>query len=74
MLCADTHNAVSVYDTDCKKPLLLVIGGEKRGITKQMLDSADAIVKIDYGREFKAALSAASASAVLAFEIMRQNR
>ena len=74
VLCADTHNAVSVYDTDCKKPLLLVIGGEKRGITKQMLDSADAIVKIDYGREFKAALSAASASAVLALEIMRQNR
>ena len=72
--CADTENAVSVYDAECKKPLLLVIGGEKRGITKAMLDSADAIVKIDYGRDFPAALSAASAAAVLGFEIMRKNR
>lgn len=72
--CSDTKNAVSVYDADCKKPILLVVGGEKRGITKKMLDSADKTVMIDYGRDFKAALSAASAAAVLGFEIMRQNR
>ena len=72
--CADTQDAVSVYDTDCRKPLLLVVGGEKRGITKKMLESADKIIMIDYGREFGAALSAASAAAVLGFEIMRQNR
>lgn len=74
VFCADTKNAVSVYDTDCKKPILLVIGGEKRGITKKMLEAADRIVMIDYGRDFGASLSAASASAVLGFEIMRQNR
>ena len=74
VFCADTKNAVSVYDTDCRKPLLLVIGGEKRGITKKMLESADKIIMIDYGRDFGAALSAASAAAVLGFEIMRQNR
>ena len=72
--CADTQDAVSVYDTDCKKPLLLVVGGEKRGITKKMLGSADRVIMIDYGRDFGAALSAASAAAVLGFEIMRQNR
>ena len=71
---ADTKNAVSVYDTDCRKPLLLVVGGEKRGITKKMLESADKTVMIDYGRDFGASLSAASAAAVLGFEIMRQNR
>ena len=74
IFCADTKNAVSVYDTDCTKPLLLVIGGEKRGITKKMLDAADRIVMIDYGRDFGCSLSAASAAAVLSFEIMRQNR
>ena len=31
-------------------------------------------VHIEYGRQFGAALSAASAAAVLGFEIMRQNR
>ena len=74
ILCADTERSVSVYDTDCKKPLLLVVGGEKRGITRDLLDEADAVVHIDYGRPFKASLSAASAAAVLGFEIMRQNR
>ena len=74
IFCADTENAVSVYDTDCKKPLLLIIGGEKRGITKKLLDSADETVMIDYGRDFGRSLSAASAAAVLGFEIMRQNR
>ncbi len=74
IICSDNENAVSVYDADCKKPLLLVVGGEKRGITKKLLSEADTIVKIDYGRDFPAALSAASAAAVLGFEIMRQNR
>ncbi len=74
VLCADTENAVSVYDTDCKKPVLLVVGGEKRGITSALLKQADGIVMIDYGRRFSAALSAASAASVLGFEIMRQNR
>lgn len=74
VLCADTENAVSVYDYDCRKPLLLAVGGEKRGITRAFLDTADGIIKIDYGRDFPAALSAASAASVLGFEIMRQNR
>ena len=39
-----------------------------------LLDSADAIVRLDYGREFPAALSTASASTILAFEVFRQNR
>ena len=38
------------------------------------LDSADVVVRIDYGRDFPSALSAASASAILAFEVFRQNR
>ncbi len=67
-------NAVSVYDSVLRFPLLLVVGGEKRGITKELLSSCDKTVMLDYGREFRAALSAASASSVIAFEIFRQNR
>ncbi len=72
--CADIENSISVYDAKLKKPLLLIVGGEKRGISKPILDSADTIVRIDYGRDFPSALSAASASAVLAFEVFRQNK
>ena len=53
--------------------LLLVIGGEKRGISRGLLNSADEIVRIDYARPFRAALSAASAATILGYEVMRQN-
>jgi 23S rRNA (guanosine2251-2'-O)-methyltransferase len=56
-----------------KKPILLVIGGEKRGISRTILDMADQIVRIDYGRTFNGSLSAASAATVIAFEVLRQN-
>ncbi|MBE6639557.1 MAG: RNA methyltransferase [Ruminococcaceae bacterium] len=74
LICADLPNSVPLYDTALKLPLFLVVGGEKRGISKPVLEKADAIVRIDYGRDFPAALSAASAAAILGFEIFRQNR
>ena len=33
VVCADIKNSVSVYDADLKKPILLIVGGEKRGIS-----------------------------------------
>ncbi len=72
--CADKPNSVSIYETEMKKPLFVLIGGEKRGNSKPVLDAADKIISIDYGKDFPAALSAASASTVIAFEILRQNK
>ena len=74
VVCADIKNSVSVYDADLKKPILLIVGGEKRGISSSILKQADKIVRIDYGRQFDAALSAASASTILAFEVFRNNK
>ena len=75
VLAADkTDDAVPVYDMAIKTPVLLVVGGEKRGITRAVLSECDKVVCLDYGRRFGAALSAASAASVLAFEIYRQNR
>ena len=74
VVCADIKNSVSVYDADLKKPILLIVGGEKRGISSVVLKEADQIVRIDYGRRFDAALSAASAATILAFEIYRNNK
>lgn len=73
LVCADKDNSVSMYDADLRRPLLLVIGGEKRGISRAVLSRADQIVRIDYARPFKAALSAASAATILGYEVMRQN-
>ena len=73
IFCADLPNSVSLYSAELKKPLLVIVGGEKRGNSKFILDNSDQIIRIDYGREFGASLSAASASAIIAFEVMRQN-
>ena len=74
IVCADIKNSVSVYDADLKKPLLLIVGGEKRGISSKILSRADEIVRIDYGRSFQNALSAASAATILSFEVLKANR
>lgn len=74
VLCSGIRDSVSVFDERFPYPVLLVVGGEKRGISRALLDSADRIVRIDYGRAFGGSLSAASAATVMAFEIFRQNK
>ena len=69
-----TNDSVSVYDADMKTPLLLLVGGERRGLSAPTLALSDKTVCIDYGRRFPAALSAASAASIISFEIFRQNR
>ncbi len=74
IIAAGIRNSVSMYDADLKKPLLLVIGGEKRGISSSLLSMADTVVRIEYGRDFKGSLSTASAATVLCYEVLRQAR
>jgi 23S rRNA (guanosine2251-2'-O)-methyltransferase len=69
---ASQTRALSVYEADLSRPLFLVIGGEKRGITRSFIEQADVLLRIPYGRPFKRSLGTASAAAVLAFEVMRQ--
>ena len=71
--CAtDERGSVSLYDADLTVPLFLLLGGEKRGITRSFLDQADLKLRIPYGRAMPHSLGTASATAVIAFEIMRQ--
>ncbi len=70
---ADIADSVSVYDADLRRPMLMIVGGEKRGIRKSLYPYIDQIVRLDYGRDFDMALSAASAASILAFEVLRQN-
>ena len=74
VICAGIRDSVSLFDTDLSYPLFVVLGGEKRGISRAVLDKADEIVRIDYGNGFNGSLSTAAASAVFAFEIYRSNR
>ena len=71
--CAGIRDSVSAFDADLKKPVFLIVGGEKRGISASLLAKADTVVRLDYGREFNGSLSAASAASILAYEVLRQN-
>ena len=74
VVCADENTDQLLGSCPLPLPILLIVGGEKRGISRSVLNLADKLVKIDYAREFKASLSAASATTMFAFEIMRQSR
>lgn len=74
VICAGIRNSESLFDTDLSTPLLVVLGGEKRGISGAILEKADKIVRIDYGTEFLGSLSASASAAVFAFEILRYNK
>ena len=74
IVCAGIRDSVSSFEADLTSPIFLIVGGEKRGISAAMLDKADQVVRIDYGRDFGGSLSAASAATMLGYEVMRQNR
>ena len=73
LVCADMLAPAPAHKSDLKKPIILAIGGERRGFSKALTDIADVTVRLDYGRSFPMALSAASAAAILAFEVTKQN-
>lgn len=62
----------SIYEADLRQPLFLVIGGERRGIMRSLLQEADLQLSIPYGGDFQQALDITSATAILAFEVLRQ--
>ena len=74
VVSAGIRNSVSLFEADLSAPLLLIIGGEKRGISRSLLDLSDSVVRIDYGRDFMGSLTTSCSSAIIAFEIMKQNK
>lgn len=72
--CTAVNNSQPLYEADLTVPLFLLIGGEKRGITRSFLTQADLRLQIPYGRHFKRSLGAAASAAIIGYEIMRQRR
>lgn len=74
IMVATQDAAEPLYAVDLRRPFFLVIGGEKRGISRVMLQEADVRLTIPYGRSFAGALGAAAAAAVTGFEALRQRQ
>ena len=73
VICAGIRDSVDLFEADIKSPVFVIIGGEKRGISRNILDNADQVVRINYGTEFNGSLSTSASAAVFAFEIFRKN-
>lgn len=74
VVVATSVDARSMDEIDLAGPLLLVVGGEKRGVARAVEQAADLRVCIPYGREVPYALGTSAAAAILAFEVLRQRR
>jgi 23S rRNA (guanosine2251-2'-O)-methyltransferase len=72
--CTAKRDATPIYDADLSGPLFLLVGGERRGITRELLSRADLVLEIPYRRRFSLSLGTVAAVSVLAFEVMRQRR
>jgi len=70
--CTSKGNGTSIYEANLTVPLLLLIGGEKRGITRSFERNADLRLTIPYGRGFAYSMGAAASAAVVAYEVLRQ--
>lgn len=72
IVAAERADAVSLYEEQLTPPLFVLIGGERRGVARSVLDQADAVVRIPYSRPDAASLGTAAAAAVIGFEVQRQ--
>ena len=70
--CTSEKGAVSIYEADLTQSMFLLLGGEKRGITRSFLSQADLKLVIPYKRPFSQSLGTTSSTAVIAFERLRQ--
>ena len=69
---AKAASSVSLFEADLTKPLFVLVGGGRRGVTRSFLRQADLLLEIPYARAFKPSLGSESAVSVLAYEVMRQ--
>jgi 23S rRNA (guanosine2251-2'-O)-methyltransferase len=67
-------DAVELHDADLRGGLFVLIGGERRGVTRSFVEQADLRVRIGYGRERAPELGAAASAAIIGFEALRQRR
>lgn len=69
--CAAIRDSVACANADFTPPIALVIGGEKRGISRKILEQSDMNVRIDYAIPFNGSLPSVCATSVLAYEISK---
>ena len=71
---AKSSASVSLFEAELAQPVFVLIGGERRGVTRSFQRQADLLLEIPYGRPFEQSLGTVSAVSILAYAVMRQRR
>lgn len=71
-VAAKSARSCSPDQADLTRPTFLLIGGERRGVTRSLAQAADLRLEIPYGRDFDQSLGTVAAAAIIAFEVKRQ--
>ena len=73
--CAQKEDALPMDEADLTAPLFLLVGGEKRGVTRSFTKQADVRLQVPYDRVgYEPSLGTTAAAAALAYEVMRQRK
>ncbi len=67
-----SDEAIPYFDADYRSGCCIAIGGEMRGLSKDVLKATDQDIYIPYNSNFRNSLTASSAGAILAFEVNKQ--
>lgn len=73
LVAATEKSDVAVYDADLTKPMVLIMGSEDKGISREVLKMCDVTVSIPMIGKTES-LNVSAAAAVLLFEALRQRR
>ena len=69
---AKNDKAKDLFRTNFRRPLCVVYGGEKRGISADVMEKCDMTVKIKYPRNCHYSLPACSAISIISFDIAKK--
>lgn len=72
LVCAQRKDAISLYEYAFPKRTCIAIGGEMRGLSKQVMRHSEQNLYIPYRQDFRNAMTAAASTAIFAFELVRQ--
>lgn len=74
LICAYRKDAVGLYSYPFPNTFCLCIGGALRGLSASIIQASSQNVMIEYDSDFRNALDTPSATAVMAFEVVRQRK
>ena len=67
-------DAKDIFETEFSKKAIFMLGGEKRGISSNLLELCDHYLYIPYGSDFRNSLNAAAAADVVATLLFKQRK